>query len=127
MTTLKPVRKAAAPAKRAMRAKAMPFKPTAAIATKAVSEEPSKDKAKLVRDSFTIPKLEYAVIEQLKVRATGLKRPTKKSEMLRAGIAALQTMTDKAFLATLNRIPSLKTGRPVGQDALPQAIKKASK
>jgi hypothetical protein len=84
-------------------------------------------KQKLVRDSFTIPKSEYAVLEGLKVRATNLKRPTKKSEMLRAGIAALQGMTDKAFLRALNSVPSLKTGRPMGSEALVPAARKGVK
>jgi hypothetical protein len=65
-----------------------------------------------VRDSFTIPKGEYAVLGTLKERAAGLMRPTKKSELLRAGISALRAMTDAAFLAALGAVPSLKTGRP---------------
>jgi hypothetical protein len=68
--------------------------------------------AKLLRDSFTIPENEYAVLAALKDRATHLRRPAKKSELLRAGIAALQAMNDKAFLAVLGGVPSLKTGRP---------------
>src|SRR5689334_63832 len=48
-----------------------------------------KVKHKLVRDSFTIPKAEYVVLEGLKQRAAELKRPTKKSELIRAGIAVL--------------------------------------
>ncbi|MEO8526292.1 MAG: hypothetical protein ABI460_16315 [Caldimonas sp.] len=54
------------------------------------------------------------VLEGLKVRAANLTRPVKKSELLRAGIAALSGMGDKAFLAALNGVPSLKTGRPKG-------------
>jgi hypothetical protein len=77
----------------------------------------SKDKQKLVRDSFTIPKVEYAVLEGLKERAANLRRPTKKSELLRAGVVALQAMSDKAFLSVLNAVPSLKTGRPKGTAA----------
>ena len=72
----------------------------------------TKSKPRLVRDSFTIPKSEYAVLEALKLRAANLTRPTKKSELLRAGIGALAAMPDKAFLAALNSVPSLKTGRP---------------
>jgi len=71
-----------------------------------------KIKHKLVRDSFTIPKAEYVVLDSLKVRAADLKRPTKKSELIRAGIAALKTMSDKEFLAAVSSVPSLKTGRP---------------
>jgi hypothetical protein len=76
-----------------------------------------------VRDSFTIPKSEYAVLEGLKVRAANLTRPVKKSELLRAGIATLSAMNDKAFLAALNGVPSLKTGRPKGSDAKSTSVK----
>jgi hypothetical protein len=76
-----------------------------------------KAKHKLVRDSFTIPRAEYAVLEALKERAANLKRPTKKSELLRAGVVALRAMTDQAFLTVLDRVPSLKTGRPKGTEA----------
>ena len=72
----------------------------------------AKTRHKLVRDSFTIPKVEYMVFEGLKQRAARLARPTKKSELLRAGLTALDAMTDDAFLAALSKVPSLKTGRP---------------
>jgi hypothetical protein len=72
----------------------------------------AKVKHKLVRDSFTIPKSEYVLLEGLKLRASNLKRPIKKSELLRAGVAVLHAMNDKAFLVALNAVPSLKTGRP---------------
>lgn len=78
--------------------------------------EAPKIKQKLVRDSFTIPKSEYAVLDALKQRSTQLKRPAKKGELLRAGIVALKGFSDAAFLAVLNEVPSLKTGRPKNVD-----------
>lgn len=69
-------------------------------------------KLKLVRDSFTIPKAEYTVLEDLKLRAAKLGRPTKKSEVLRAGVQALAAMGDAAFLACVSSVPAVKTGRP---------------
>lgn len=69
-------------------------------------------KTKLVRDSFTIPKAEYAVIDALKERAAKAGRPAKKSELLRAGVKALAVMGDAAFLAALGAVPAIKTGRP---------------
>lgn len=69
-------------------------------------------KPKLVRDSFTIPKAEYLVLDELKQRAAVLARPVKKSELLRAGIKALAAMPDAAFLAALADVPAIKTGRP---------------
>ena len=69
-------------------------------------------KPKLVRDSFTIPKIEYLVLEALKLRATKLTRSVKKSELLRAGIKALAALSDAAFLSALEKVPAIKTGRP---------------
>lgn len=97
---IRPKSKASSPAAKA--------KPEAAKPAKA--EKPRKPK--LVRDSFTIPKLEYAVIDVLKERAARLGRPAKKSEVLRAGVMALQAMSDTAFLACVQGVPAIKTGRP---------------
>ena len=98
---------------------AKPVKKAAKTAPKTAPAAPvdGKLKHKLVRDSFTIPKTEYVVLETLKVRAADLKRPTKKSELIRAGIAVLKKMGDKEFLAAVSGVPSLKTGRPKLADA----------
>lgn len=72
-------------------------------------------KPKLVRDSFTIPKVEYVVLEALKQRANRLGRSVKKSELLRAGIKALAAMHDTAFLTALELVPAIKTGRPASE------------
>ena len=69
-------------------------------------------KPKLVRDSFTIPKAEYSVLDDLKQRASKLDSPAKKSELLRAGIKALAAMSDAALLVALQAVPAIKTGRP---------------
>lgn len=69
-------------------------------------------KPKLVRDSFTIPKTEYVVLDELKQRAARLAHPVKKSELLRAGIKALAAMPDAAFLKAMDNVPAIKTGRP---------------
>ncbi len=88
-------------------------KPAAPAATAGATTTPAKvKKPKLVRDGFTIPKAEYVVLEALKLRASELKRPTKKSELLRAGIKALAAMDGAAFLAALGAVPAIKTGRP---------------
>ena len=97
-------------------------RPAAKVATKQVvvkkasaqaTGKPEKlKKPKMVRDSFTMPKAEFAVLDVLKARATDLKTPTKKTEIIRAGIKALAAMSDVAFLAAVGAVPSLKTGRP---------------
>lgn len=79
----------------------------------APAAKPSKPKKpKLVRDSFTIPKDEYEALAALKQRCLALAHPSKKSELLRAGIKALAAMSDKHLLAAVQAVPSIKTGRP---------------
>ena len=97
-------------------------KATAKVKVKAVAKpkaaKPAKvKKPKLVRDSFTIPKAEYTVLEDLKQRAGKLASSVKKSEFIRAGIKALAAMTDSAFLAAVKAVPAIKTGRPTNAKA----------
>lgn len=88
-------------------------KTTSMPVVKELVEKPIKaKKIKLVRDSFTIPKPEYLILDNLKLRAADLKHPVKKSELLRAGIKALAAMTDVQLLLALKAVPALKTGRP---------------
>lgn len=72
-------------------------------------------KPKLVRDSFTIPKNEFAAIDALKARAISLGLSVKKSELLRAGLMVLQGLNDAAYKAALAAVPTLKTGRPASE------------
>lgn len=74
-------------------------------------------KPKLVRDSFTIPKEEYAAIEALKIRAMTMGLAIKKSELLRAGLMALTGLSDAKLKTALVAVPTLKTGRPCSQDS----------
>lgn len=106
-----PVLKAAT--KKAAKAIAAPEpKPAAKPAAKPAVDPGKAAKPKLVRDSFTMPKAEYAAIDLLKQRAAKLARPAKKSELLRAGVKALSALSDKALLAALAAVPTIKTGRP---------------
>lgn len=86
-------------------------RPSSVAESLAVKPKVSK-KAKLVRDSFTIPKNEFVVLDDLKLRAAALMVAVKKSELLRAGIKALAAMPEAKFLAALKEVPAIKTGRP---------------
>ena len=107
------VKKAATPKRPAPKVATAPLKPakTPTVVSKPVKLEKVK-KPKMIRDSFTIPKPEYVVLDALKERAGKLARGVKKSELLRAGIKALAAMPDAAFLAALAAVPTIKTGRP---------------
>lgn len=84
-----------------------------------MSTEEKARKPKLVRDSFTIPKSEYAAIEALKTRAIAQGTSVKKSELLRAGLMLLVKADEAAFKAAIAAVPSLKTGRPVAEKTKP--------
>lgn len=79
------------------------------------NDKSASKKPKLVRDSFTIPKNEFAAIETLKARAIALGTSVKKSELLRAGLMALQGLSDAAYKAAVAAVPTLKTGRPAAK------------
>lgn len=85
------------------------------------SSKIDRKKPKLVRDSFTIPKTEYAAIDALKTRAIAQGSSVKKSELLRAGLLALQAMTEAQFKAAVAAVPQLKTGRPATPASTPAA------
>jgi hypothetical protein len=98
-----------------------PAKPARSVATgvaKAASAGPkskspeTKGRQKLVRDGFTMPAGDFALIARLKQTAVEAKRETKKSELLRAGLHVLASLDAKALVATLNALEPIKVGRP---------------
>lgn len=105
----KPVANKSIAAKPAVKT-AAPKKVVKEKAAKVVKEKTPK--LKMERDSFTMPKTEYAQFHVLKERLNKLGQPAKKSELLRAGIMQLTAMTDAALKAAMSKVPAIKTGRP---------------
>ncbi len=103
---------AKAPQKTPAKAKAATQAPIKSTAQASADKATKLKKPKLVRDSFTIPKSEFAVLDELKQRSINLAQPAKKSELLRAGIKALAAMSDAALKSVLAAVPTIKTGRP---------------
>jgi len=97
-------------------AKVVAKKPAKVAVKKAPSvKAPKAEKApklKMERDSFTMPKAEYAQLYVLKERLLKLGQPAKKSELLRAGIMQLSAMTEAALKTAMSKVPTIKTGRP---------------
>jgi hypothetical protein len=89
-----------------------------ALMTPAASkaEKPPKParlkKPKLIRDSYAMPETEYAQLADLKKRLQASGCEVKKSELLRAGIAALSALGDSELQAVMARVERIKTGRP---------------
>ena len=97
------------PARRTRQSTQAAAKPTSETLAKPKAEKAVKvEKEKLVRDRFTIPKTEYAVLDELKQRSENLVHPVKKSELLRAGVKALAGLSDAAFLSALDALPTIK-------------------
>jgi hypothetical protein len=77
------------------------------------SDKPAKvKKTKRIRDSFTMPKGEYALIAILKKRCLDAGMPAKKSEILRAAIANLAKLSDTSVVSAVRKLQTFKTGRP---------------
>ena len=76
------------------------------------AEKAAKPRVRMVRDSFTMPEADFALIAQLKAGATAVGRPAKKSELLRAGLRLLAAQPAKALLGALDSLEPVKLGRP---------------
>ncbi|MFD2365773.1 hypothetical protein [Pseudoduganella sp. GCM10020061] len=99
----------AAPARKAVAAKAVPARRKKPAAT-LVRE--THDRASLVRDSFTMPEAEYALLAQAKQACLKAGIDVKKSELLRIAVAQLGRMDGAALKKALAKLPIIKTGRP---------------
>jgi hypothetical protein len=111
-TARKPVARTAATRKSPPVKKAA-NKPEPLVAKTAKPVKPVKaKKPKLIRDSFTMPESEYALIAALKKRCLVAGVSAKKSEILRAAVANLAKLSDASVVSALRRLDVIKTGRP---------------
>lgn len=83
--------------------------------TPSVSNSTAGGNGKVIRDSFTMPASDYESISQIKLRAMKAGIGTSKSEILRAGLVVLSTLSDKEFLKLFQGLPKVKPGRPAGR------------
>jgi len=77
-------------------------------------EKPSEaisDETRVKRDSFTMPTSDYEQIAQLQKRCLKSELSVSKSEILRAGLLALSTLSDEDLVALVAGLPKVKTGR----------------
>ena len=100
----------AASVKAQSKAKA-PAKPHAADAAAKVKPR----KAKLVRDSFSMPDQEYAMLLQVKKECLKNGFAVKKSELLRIGVGLISQIDMALLQSMLLALPKLMTGRPKKQ------------
>ncbi|HTD02687.1 hypothetical protein [Undibacterium sp.] len=111
---VKAVKPPAAAGKVAAKKPAAAVKPVVAkpmpIAVAAGKEKAKK--AKLVRDSFTMPETEYAVLGQVKKACISAGVEVKKSQLLRIGLVLLKKTDVNALKTLIAGLEPLKAGRP---------------
>jgi hypothetical protein len=98
--------------KSAEKAEAAPKAAAVAKEKAAPKAKPAPKKEKVVRDSFTMPKSDYAKIAALKQKCLDAGMSVKKSEVLRAGLLLLEGATSQRLLAAISAVETVKTGRP---------------
>jgi hypothetical protein len=86
--------------------------PAPTVKTAPAEKKAPKQRVRLVRDSFTMPEPDFALIAALKGRAMAAQREAKKSELLRAGLHALMALDGASLVDALGRLQPLKVGRP---------------
>ena len=103
------------PVRRATAGRAAPVSKKVAVkkAVKSKEAKPAKvKKVKVVRDSFTMPQSDYAMIAAFKEVFLKNGMHVKKSEVLRAGLHALNNLGTVQLKKTFAALESIKTGRP---------------
>lgn len=84
-------------------------------------------KGKVIRDSVTMPVEDYERLGALKKKCLTLGIAIKKSELIRAGLATLQRLSNEDLKRVLALVEKIKTGRPVGKEKKSKSAKKGRK
>lgn len=67
---------------------------------------------RVIRDSFTMPASDYGLIPVIRKRCMKAGLGVSKSEVLRAGLKALESMSEKQLREVVSGLRKVKTGRP---------------
>ncbi len=78
--------------------------------------EVPKKRLKVVRDSFSMPKIDHDKIDYLKKRFVTYDMTVKKNELLRAGLRLLERLDDTTLLTEIGYLENVRTGRPAAQE-----------
>lgn len=79
------------------------------------SQEPELQKLdhqRVIRDSFTLPANDYALLSTLRERGLKAGVHATKSELVRAGLRMLLEVNEGEFVSALEKLEKVKTGRP---------------
>jgi hypothetical protein len=76
------------------------------------SPPPAPPHEKVVRDGFSMPATDYALIAEIQERLMDGRVSASKSEVVRAGLHALKRLNPEALLEIAASLERVKTGRP---------------
>ena len=79
---------------------------------KQLEPEKPKNRKRVIRDSFTLPSDDYELITAIRERCLDSRVTINKSEVIRAGLHALNEMSNEELLAVVDSLTKIKTGRP---------------
>jgi hypothetical protein len=68
--------------------------------------------AQVVRDTFTFPDQDYALISEIQERCLRSATMINKSEIVRAGLNSLSKLSDSELLEIISGLTKIKPGRP---------------
>jgi hypothetical protein len=78
-------------------------------------QQPTVQKEKVIRDSFTLPSGDYELIAEIRQRCLNSALNATKSEVIRAGLHILMSLSDDDLVNAIENLEKIKTGRPAGK------------
>ena len=90
--------------------KAAKTMPAIEAAKEVKTDKPKKEK--MIRDSFTMPANDYVQLALIKERCLQSSVNAKKSEVLRAALKCLASLSDVELTKAITDLDFIKTGRP---------------
>lgn len=85
---------------------------TASVPASRAAKKESVGDSAIIRETFSMPPSDSDLIDQLRQRSAAQGVMLNRSEILRAGLAALGTLSDAKLVEIGNQVPKMKTGRP---------------
>jgi hypothetical protein len=76
---------------------------------------PTPQRDKVVRDGFSMPVSDYALIGEIQAAMLALGVSVTKSEVVRAGLHALKQLNGNELVALFGSLEKVKTGRPISK------------
>jgi hypothetical protein len=79
-----------------------------------VTQKTKQGEGSVIRETYSLPPADSILIDQLRQRTAAQGIMLNRSEILRAGLAALNSLDDAALARTGAAVPKMKAGRPRG-------------